>query len=365
MGLIRAIRGPSDMGISSLRLHPTNEALLCATTLDDYAALYDVRAENAESLLLRGHDGSVNTSLFLDNGNYVATASDDRTVRVFDLRRPDVPAQIVRGYKDAINVLVSDPLNPSNIVCGADDGCVYAHTYELNADPAAHQHSGKWRMADNFMACSGTINDLVILPSANGLYVSASEEGSVRVWNRDAKPDGQMEDRVVQSYDEFDNAVNHLHLTQRVAVPNVSVDLATTSWLFTASAEFVFATTINHETGALGEESLAFGHHSDYVRGMEAITESVLLTVSDDCTAVMWETATGRPTVQAKLHEQMIMAMAVAYTNGGGAPTALYTGCEDGSICMWSLPLEGETPAYDAQSAPHSFPRGDEWAVEE
>lgn len=365
MGLLRTICGPSEMGVSSLRLHPTNDNLLCATTLDDYASLFDVRVEGPAALVLKGHDGPVNTSLFLDNGNYLATASDDRTVRVFDLRKPEIPAQIVRGYKEALNTIVCDPLNPSNIICGADDGCVYVHSYELNVDPTAHQHPGKWRLVDNFMACSGTINDVLVLPSAHGLYVTASEEGSIRVWNRDAKPEGQMEDRVVQSYDEFDNAVNHLHLTQRVTVPNVTVDYTNASWIFAASAECVFGTTINHETGAFGEENLAFGHHTDYVRGVEAITDSVLLTVSDDCTAIMWETATGRPTVQAKLHEQMIMAMAVGYSNGGGTPSVLYTGCEDGSIRMWSLPLEGETPQYNPSNAFPSFPRGEEWNTDD
>lgn len=369
MGLLRTIQGPAAFGVSSLRVHPTNESLLCATTLDDYASIYDVRTEGPAALVLKGHSGPINTCLFLDDGNYLATASDDRTVRVYDMRNPEAPAQMIRGYKEALNTIVRDPLNNSNIVCGADDGLVYVHQYELNdpaaVSPAAAQYAGKWKMIDNFMVSSGTVNDLVVLPGSTGLYVTASEEGCIRMWNRDVKADAQMEDRIVQSYDEFDQAVNHLHLTQRVAIPNVNVDYNTTSWIFFACAEHVFATTINHETGAFGEENLAFGCHTDYVRGVEAITDSVLLTVSDDCTAVMWETATGRPMTQAKLHEQMIMAMAVGYTNGGGTPSVLYTGSEDGSICMWSLPLEGETPAYDPTSVPHTFSRGSEWVADE
>lgn len=336
------------MGISSLRLHPTNETLLAATSLEGLTALYDIRQAGPAALVIRGHSGAVNTSLFMDNGNYLATGSDDRTIRVTDLRLPDALATIAT-QKEAVNVVISDPLNANNLIAGADDGCVYVHTYE------AAESGAKWKGIDNFMVSSGTVNDILVLPSASGLYVTASEEGSIRVWNRDAKQDCQMEDRIVQSYDEFESAVNHLHLTQKIVVPSMPLNGNKQSWLFAASAQYVFGTSINHETGELGEENLAFGLHSDYVRGIEAITESTLLTVSDDCTAVMWEAATGRPLVQAKLHEQMIMAMAVGYSNGTGEPTVLFTGSEDGSISMWNLPLEGPTPEFNNTAA--HFPR--------
>ena len=145
----------------------------------------------------------------------------------------------------------------------------------------------------------------------------------------DDKPEGtEGEDRLIASLEAFETPVNHIIFHQ--------------GWVFAASAENIVAVDFDPSTGEFGGGGKAYIGHQDYVRGMGFIGSQgeKMLSVSDDKTAIEWDVATTQTEAGAQLHNDLIMAMALTDDR-----SALFTGCEDGSIRHWPLPLPRAAPS--------------------
>lgn len=95
--------------------------LLCSTSGDDTAALWDLRAgSNATQRVahLTGHHlGPVNHALFHPvDANFLFTASDDRTIACWDLRRPDAVVGKISGFQEGVNKMLWLPV--ASVGCG-------------------------------------------------------------------------------------------------------------------------------------------------------------------------------------------------------------------------------------------------------
>eukprot|EP00928_Gymnodinium_smaydae_P008310 TRINITY_DN1302_c0_g2_i1.p1 TRINITY_DN1302_c0_g2~~TRINITY_DN1302_c0_g2_i1.p1 ORF type:complete len:501 (+),score=129.31 TRINITY_DN1302_c0_g2_i1:85-1587(+) len=84
-----------------MKFHP--DGLLAAGCMEKNVAVYDVKAQNVVATL-QGHEGDVKDITFSENGYYLASASTDGTVKLWDLRKPlniqtlqmDAPVNCVR-----------------------------------------------------------------------------------------------------------------------------------------------------------------------------------------------------------------------------------------------------------------------------
>lgn len=308
--MLGQIQAHEDFGVSSLS-SLSSTSILCSTSADRTAALWDMRTYEKVGVI-RGHKDAVNNSVFRDPGT-VLTCSDDRTVRVWDSRNLEVETLALKGFKDGVNksILTADH---SAVISACDDGLVYIHALATG------------ELIDSFWVATNTVNDLTLDPVNPSLLLTCSEDCAVRAWKLVLNKDASTEDRLITTFDEFENPVNHL------AVHN--------NWLYAASSECVFASSYTAGSGEFGQEGKSFACHTDYVRGMQFYNDSTLFTAADDCTVVEWCVESAEPVRQVKLHDEMIMALLLH--NIGGCDT-LISGCEAGLIRFWSLPFQTET----------------------
>ncbi|KAG5479115.1 hypothetical protein LSCM1_02965 [Leishmania martiniquensis] len=221
---------------------PTDEGgLLCSTSGDDTAALWDLRAGSGTSQRaahLTGHHlGPVNHAVFHPDHPYtLLTASDDRSIGCWDLRRPDRVVGNVRGFQEGVNKMLWLPTASAgcedagssgsggwSVVSACDDGHVYVHALvppDSGAESATVAGTAPvpqvGTLVDKFRVSTSTVNDIVLVPNSTSILITASEDCALRSWSlRHAQQmtstsAGLMEDRLLASLDEFENPVNHV-----------------------------------------------------------------------------------------------------------------------------------------------------------
>jgi hypothetical protein len=117
---------------------------------------------------LTGHDGPVNGVAFSPNGRLLATASDDKTVRLWNPAGGE-HRRTLTGHDGAVLGVAFSPAGGLLATAGRDG------TVRL-WDPAAGEHRHTLTGHD------GSVNGVAFSP-AGGLLATAGRDGTVRLWN--------------------------------------------------------------------------------------------------------------------------------------------------------------------------------------
>ena len=119
---------------------------------------------------LGGHSGQVHSVTFSPDGLYIASASDDCTIRIWTAGSNQSAVQPLSAHSSPVNSVIIS-FDGAIIVSGSDDGLVRVWNAQTGqaALPPLHGHTGQ-------------VNSVAI--SANGrLIASASTDCSVRLWD--------------------------------------------------------------------------------------------------------------------------------------------------------------------------------------
>jgi WD40 repeat protein/transcriptional regulator with XRE-family HTH domain len=119
-------------------------------------------------LTLVGHSDSVNSVSYSPDGNYIATASDDHTAKVWDAATGNA-LLILKGHTDAVDHIVFSP-DGLRLVTASYDGT--AKIWDAT--------SGKELIT--FSAHEDIVWDVVFSPDGN-LVASSGKDGNVRLWD--------------------------------------------------------------------------------------------------------------------------------------------------------------------------------------
>ena len=76
---------------------------------DKSVRLWDVRQPEAAPTILRGHEDVVRSVAFRIDGQQLASGSDDRTVRLWDLRQPEA-APTILSHEATVNSVAFSPV---------------------------------------------------------------------------------------------------------------------------------------------------------------------------------------------------------------------------------------------------------------
>ncbi|KAG8739326.1 hypothetical protein FRC10_005784 [Ceratobasidium sp. 414] len=282
---------------------------------------------------------SIRSVAYSPDGAYIASGSDDQTVRIWDAQTGQPVGQTLNGHTDSILSVAYSP-DGAYIASGSDDETVRIWDARTGR-PVGQPLNGHIRSVQS------------VVYSPNGAYIaSGSYDRTIQIW------DAQTGQPVGQPLNGHTGAVRSVAYSPDGAyVASGSSDKTVRIW--EAQTGRPVGQPLNGHTGSI--QSVAYSPNSAYIA-----------SASGDKTVRIWDAQTGQPVGQP-LNGHTGWVRSVAYSPNGAY---IASGSDDKTVRIWDAqtgqpvgqPLNGHTDwilsvayspdgAYIASGSPHNIVR--------
>src|SRR5579875_37432 len=267
--LFKSIAGLASAGLASGSL-----LWLLHTHLSAMPPPSSIRREMV-ALVYRGHHNAVRGLMWSPNEAFVASASADKTVQVWNISQSDVYVYVYTGHTDAVNA-VAWSYDGLHIASGSSDRTVQVWDASDGSNAVKYQGHG-----DTVTSVTWSLDDQYI--------ASASYDKTVRLWNT-------VDGNNISTYTGHSDAVLAVAWSPDGSlIASASADQTVQLW---NPAEGMTLLTLTGHSGAVHTVAWSPNHHyiasggsDSTVRVWDATTGSLLYTYgnhSDTVLAVTW-----------------------------------------------------------------------------
>jgi WD40 repeat protein len=300
-----AIAVPTERNVLRVHQGPVWEAAfspngqIIASAADDGSVRLWDKQGNPIGQPFKGHQGLVHSVAFSPDGQYIVSGGGDNTIRLWD-KQGNLIGQPFDGHQGKVLSVAFSP-DGQYIVSGGDDNTI--RLWDRTGNPTSQPFKGH----------QGKIWSLAFSP--DGQYiVSGSDDNTIRLWDKQGKAIGQPF-RGHLPKDRCCSVFSVAFSPDGKVIASGSADNTIRLW--------------DRQGKAIGKP---FNGHEDYVRSVTFSPDGkYILSGSDDKTIRLWDlkgNQIGQPLIG---HEYYIYS--VAFSPDGAT---IVSSSEDGTVRLWN-----------------------------
>jgi WD40 repeat protein len=299
------------------------------------SSLRDAIAVPTERNVLRGHQGPVWSAAFSPDGQIIASAADDGTVRLWDKQGNPI-GQPFKGHQGLVHSVAFSP-DGQYLVSGGGDNTIRLWDKQGNIVQSFQSHQGKVLSVafspDGQYIASGGDDQRVRLWDLKGNQIGQSFQGHQgKIWSVTFSPDGQYiasgsDDNTIRLWDKQGNLIAQPFKGHQDHVFSVA---------FSPDGKAIASGSADNTIRLWDLEGNQIGKpftgHEDYVRSVTFSHDGkYILSGSDDKTIRLWDlkgNQIGQPLIG---HEYYLYS--VAFSPDGAT---IVSSSEDGTVRLWN-----------------------------
>ncbi len=256
--------------------------------------------------ILRGHTGAINRIAWSPDGRYLASPSDDNTIRIWDVSEGKC-ISILEGHISRVNSVAWSP-NGNSLVSGSDDNKLYIWGWDLKKAVVfdvlyGHRgrvHSVHWS-PDGYQVASGSNDKRIIIWDANTKAIVKELQSGYDGWcvkwspNGNILASGSQDEKAVALWDK------DFQLQQKYSTgPNYAFDISWSHSRKIIAVGFQDKTIKVFDSDTLNVIISLEGHTKEIVSVSFSANDLILASKSKDGTIQLWRTDNWAPIITFK-----------------------------------------------------------------